>query len=388
MTLVTIAIAWAVGIWVVRGAWEVGLFGCNTPSLPAAASLLAVPLAGLLLGRRKPRLRLPATLLLFLLLGGLRYQLHPFDPCPAGGDLAFYNGTTEQPKWATVVGTVVRPPEARDTAQRVRLRVESVTVEEGEAPRPARGDALFTVDRTLGLRYGDRLVVQGRLEAPAIFNDFDYKAYLARQGVHTLIQRPEVTLLARGQGSPIWTALYRLSERGQQAIAQQLPEPESALLTGILLGVETGIDRDLYDQFNQTGTSHIIVISGFNIAIVAGVMTATFGRLVGKRRAFYPVVAGIILYTLLVGADASVMRAAIMGLLVALANYLNRRSLAIISLFAAGLLMTALNPLTLWDVGFQLSFLATLSLVLFATPMTERFERLMTGCCPPARPSR
>ncbi len=97
-------------------------------------------------------------------------------------------------------------------------------------------------------------------------------------------------------------------------------------------------------------------------------MTASFGRLVGKRRAFYPVVAGIILYTLLVGADASVMRAAIMGLLVALANYLNRRSLAIVSLFAAGLVMTALNPLTLWDVGFQLSFLATLSLILFATP--------------------
>ena len=111
-------------------------------------------------------------------------------------------------------------------------------------------------------------------------------------------------------------------------------------------------------------------------------MTASFGRLVGKRRAFYPVVAGIILYTLLVGADASVMRAAIMGLLVALANYLNRRSLAIVSLFAAGLVMTALNPLTLWDVGFQLSFLATLSLVLFATPMTERFERLMDRLLP------
>jgi predicted membrane metal-binding protein len=99
--------------------------------------------------------------------------------------------------------------------------------------------------------------------------------------------------------------------------------------------------------------------------------------MVGKRRAFYPVVAGIILYTLLVGADASVTRAAIMGLLVALANRLNRRSLALVSLFAAGLVMTALNPLTLWDVGFQLSFLATLSLVLFATSMTERFERLM-----------
>ncbi|MFN2169257.1 MAG: ComEC/Rec2 family competence protein, partial [Anaerolineae bacterium] len=125
------------------------------------------------------------------------------------------------------------------------------------------------------------------------------------------------------------------------------------------------------------------MISGFNITIVAGLLTATLGRLVGKKRAFYPVVAGIVVYTLLVGADAAVTRAALMGILYAWAVYLGRRSTAIVSLFAAGLLMTLLNPLSLWDVGFQLSFMATLSLILFTPAMTERFERLAARLLPP-----
>jgi predicted membrane metal-binding protein len=89
-------------------------------------------------------------------------------------------------------------------------------------------------------------------------------------------------------------------------------------------------------------------------------MTALFGRLFGKRRAFFVVVAGILIYTLLVGADGSVTRAAIMGILAegpwAAYAYLGRQNTAVVSLFAAGLIITLINPLTLWDVGFQLSF--------------------------------
>jgi competence protein ComEC len=129
------------------------------------------------------------------------------------------------------------------------------------------------------------------------------------------------------------------------------------------------------------------VIFGFNITVIAGMMTAIFARILGPRRAFWPVVAGIVLYVLLVGADAVVVRAGVMGILVVWAAYLGRQSTAIVSLFAAGLVMTLANPLTLWDVGFQLSFVATFSLILFATPMSRRFEaavrhRLPAGIAP------
>lgn len=382
MTLVYLAGAWALGIWLARVAWSAGWMTCNTPGPLAWASLLLLPLIGLLLGRGNPRVRWPASLVLFLLLGGLRYQWQPFQPCLTADDLAFYNGTAEQPVWATVTGTVVRPPEERDTRMRIRLQAETVTLLHEEQPQAVDGAALFTVKRFPSLHYGDRVAVYGRLEAPPVFEGFNYKEYLARQGVHTLIQQPKVTLLAHGYGNWFWQRLYKLRERGRGIIARLLPEPEAALLTGILLGVESGIDRDLYDQFNKTGVSHIIVISGFNITIIAGLLTATLGRLVGRRRAFYPVIVGIILYTLLVGADAAVTRAAIMGGLVAWAAYLGRRSTAIVSLFLAGLVMTLLNPLALWDVGFQLSFMATLSLVLFTPPLTRHFEHLVGRLLP------
>ena len=111
------------------------------------------------------------------------------------------------------------------------------------------------------------------------------------------------------------------------------------------------------------------MLYGSNISLIAGVLTALFGRIFGtrvpragrtdvKRRAFFVVVAGILLYALLVGADGSVTRAAIMGILAEgpWATYLGRQSIAVVSLFAAAWLMTLINPLTLWDVGFQVSF--------------------------------
>ncbi len=374
MTLVWLIIAWATGIWLARWAWSLGAVSCDSPGPFIWAGLLALPAVVLVVSRNRPSWRLPAAAILFLLLGALRFQLSPFLPCFSPADLAFHNGSLDNPAWATVTGVVVKPPEARDTRVRIRLRAESLTLANQGDPLPVDGDALLTVDRALGLRYGDRIAVRGRLEEAPVFEDFDYREYLARQGVHTLVQQPQVTVLGHGYGHRFWEALYRFRDRAQAVIARLLPEPESGLLTGILLGVETGIDPALYDMFNRTGVSHIIVISGFNITIVAGLLTAIFARLIGGKRAFWPVIGGIILYTLLVGADAAVVRAAIMGVLVALAVYLNRRSTAAVSLFVAGFLMTLLNPLTLWDVGFELSFIATLSLVLFATPMTQWFE--------------
>ncbi|MCB0231735.1 MAG: ComEC/Rec2 family competence protein, partial [Anaerolineae bacterium] len=382
MTLVWLIIAWATGIWLARWAWSMGVVSCDAPGPLVWAGLLALPALALILSRNRRAWRLPAAAILLLLLGALRFQLSPFLPCFSPTDLAFHNGSLDNPTWTTVTGVVVKPPEARDTRVRIRLRAESLTLANQGDPLPVDGDALLTVDRALGLRYGDRIAVHGRLEDAPVFEDFDYREYLARQGVHTLVQQPQVTVLGHGYGHRFWEALYRFRDHAQAVIARLLPEPESGLLTGILLGVETGIDPALYDMFNRTGVSHIIVISGFNITIVAGLLTAIFARLIGGKRAFWPVIGGIILYTLLVGADAAVVRAAIMGVLVALAVYLNRRSTAAVSLFVAGFLMTLLNPLTLWDVGFELSFIATLSLVMFATPMTQWFEARVNARLP------
>jgi competence protein ComEC len=88
--------------------------------------------------------------------------------------------------------------------------------------------------------------VTGELETPPIFEGFSYKDYLARQGVYSIIRRPGIELIEARQGSPFWAALYAFKARAQETIAQILPEPYAALLTGILLGVEAGIPRGWY----------------------------------------------------------------------------------------------------------------------------------------------
>jgi competence protein ComEC len=127
------------------------------------------------------------------------------------------------------------------------------------------------------------------------------------------------------------------------------------------------------DAFRDTGTTHIIAISGFNITIIAGLFMSVFSRSLGTRKGALVSGIGIAVYTLLVGADAAVVRAAIMGCLGLFARQVGRRQHALNSLaFTAGL-MALINPRVLWDVGFQLSFAATLGLVLYADPLSGFF---------------
>jgi ComEC/Rec2-related protein len=116
------------------------------------------------------------------------------------------------------------------------------------------------------------------------------------------------------------------------------------------------------------------LLNGFDLSIVARLFSGLSARLLGRRRAMPVAVAGIILYTILVGASAAVVRAAIMGSLYVIAIHYGRQSDALNSLMAAAILMTALNPFTLWDLGFQLSFAATLGLVLYTPVVQGWFE--------------
>ena len=153
-----------------------------------------------------------------------------------------------------------------------------------------------------------------------------------------------------------------------------MPVQESSLLSGILLGIDQEIPGYLESAYRTTGTVHIIAISGFNIALITGLVIRLF------RRIFKPVWAGILavsailFYTLLVGAEPSVVRAAIMGSLSIPAYYIGRRIIGINSLTVAAAIMLLLNPLLLWDLGFQLSYLATLGLMVLADPVLKSIQ--------------
>lgn len=315
-------------------------------------------------GRLSPFV-LGAVSLAALFLGAARYQ--GVQPDFGPGDLAWYNDSGEA---VEVIGVVALPPDGRDAHVLVTVDAETLTLEE-DARTAVAGRVLAYLPTGIEVHYGDRVRLWGQLQTPPEDEEFSYKDYLARQGVYSYLPYAAGEVLNTGDGNPLLRGLYAFKEKGLTLIYRYLPDPEASLLAGIVLGYESGIPDDVDQAFKDTGTTHIIAISGFNITIVAGMFAILFGRLLGERRGAVAALISISVYTVLVGADAAVVRAAIMGGFSLFARQVGRRQHGLNSLAITGGLMAVFNPLVLWDVGFQLSFAATLGLILYAGPWEE-----------------
>jgi competence protein ComEC len=284
-------------------------------------------------------------------------------------DLAWYNDQGR----VSVVGVVAQDPDVRDSYVQVRVQVEQLSAEVGGQPMAVEGLLLAYLPKG-DWGYGDRLYISGELLTPPSAEDFSYRDYLARWGIYSYMPFAFADRLETGQGSHLKTWVYTFKQTALEKVYRYFPDPEASLVAGILLGVESGISEEVERAFQDTGTTHIIAISGFNITIIAGLFGVLFGRLLGPRRGAFVAVLGIAVYTFLVGGDAPVVRAAIMGGFSLFARQVGRRQHGINSLSFTAALMLAFNPLLLWDAGFQLSFAATFGLILYAEPWTTALE--------------
>jgi competence protein ComEC len=303
-------------------------------------------------------------LLIAVVFGAARYQsaIPKFDAF----HIAFYNDRDYD---LLITGTLIEPPDYRDSYTNLRVNVQKVDT--GDSELPVHGLILVRVTNNQTFHYGDVLRFRGKLKTPPTNEDFSYQDYLAAQNIYSYVTNAEVTVLPDKGGNPIVAALYTFKDKSLENIYRMFPDPESSLLAGILLGVDSGLTNELQQAFKNTGTAHIIAISGFNISIIAGIFFMLFSRLFGDRRGAVFAILGIVLYTFIVGASAAVVRAAIMGILALLAKQVGRRQVALNTLLVVAALMCMWNPLYVWDVGFQLSFFATLGLILYATPFSE-----------------
>lgn len=240
-------------------------------------------------------------------------------------------------------------------------------------------------------RYGDELEISGRLERPENFSpDFDYIRYLAKDDIFYTMAFPEVEIMGRERGNPVYQFLFRLKAAFAEKLERSLPEPHAAFASGLILGERKSLPQYLTEQLQTTGTSHIVALSGYNITIVADALVKTLMFFfVPFSLAFWLAAAGIIGFTLLTGAAASVVRAAIMGLLVLIARREGRWYRMRNALTLAAAMMVFHNPRILrFDVAFQLSFLATLGL-LYGAPILERwYDSLKLKLIPPLRRAR
>ena len=247
MLIVYLSICWFIGIALASQlTWDAAFWG---------GLATAVFIIGLILRRWSQ-----VVWLLFglgvLCLGGARYTVAV--PIIDENHIAFYNDTG-----ATVglLGQVAKEPDVRDTYVNLTVAVERIAFHDGSS-QPVTGNVLILAPRFPVIPYGTNVAVNGRLATPPEDQDFSYKDYLARKDVHSMMVRAQVDVLATGQGSPIYHAIYAVKQRAQDSINQLIPNPESALLSGILLGDDNGIAPDLAEDFRVTGMTHIIAISG------------------------------------------------------------------------------------------------------------------------------
>ncbi|MEM2976323.1 MAG: ComEC/Rec2 family competence protein, partial [Thermoplasmata archaeon] len=376
MTLAYLVLAWLLGLLLADATW--GRFlACGQPPLTVWAAGAALFMAVSIALRLAKRQALVPLCLLFLLLGGWRYALSPIAPCFDEDDLSFYNGSDLAPRWLTLRGVIDDRPDVRDRLQLIRVRTQAIVLEKGTIP--VKGILLVQTARYPTYRIGDVVELRGPLITPPQWEGFSYRDYLAQRGIFSLMRYPRLDVLAQGQG-PLWRrVLMGLKAHGEQALNRLLPEPYAALANGMLLGIESGISPSVENAFRDTGTIHLIVISGSQVTLVTSALYFLAQRTVGARRAFLPATLGIAAYTLLVGADPPVVRAAFMGFLFVLARHVGRPSSSVASLAFAILVMTALNPLTLWDVSTQLSFAAVAGLMFIGAPLQSRLAHWVMG---------
>ncbi len=361
--LVLVVIAWVIGLLAAH-AW---LVPYGTPA-GVVALLCLLPLGALLLWRRDSTLRLSTMCAIAMLLGAVRYQ----RSLPSLSDPAVVAHFNDR-GWVIAEGIVTGYPDRRDTLTLLRVDV-SALASEGQR-HAVHGTILVRTPRFPEYQYGDHLRLSGLLETPPELDGFSYRQYLAQRGIYSVLESAKIELLASGQGSRLLAMLYSAKDRFRLTIARLLRAPESSLLQGILLGIRSEIPDTLYDEFNTTSTSHVLVISGANVVIVTALLGRTLGRLFGRGRGYWLTMTGLAGYVLLVGADMPVFRAGVMGGLYLTGRYLGRGTTAYVSLCAAALVLTAINPSALWDASFQLSFVATAGLILLAGPLESLMER-------------
>lgn len=275
-------------------------------------------------------------------------------------------------------GVVVHEPDVRE--QNTMLTVKVDTVEEQLIEST---NVLLVTRRYPEFSYGDRISVEGTLQVPNDFETdagrvFRYRRWLAKDDIFYQIFFPEVAFVSSGQGNVVREKLFALKQAFLANIERVVPSPEAALAGGLIVGSKQSLGSELQDAFRVTGVIHIVVLSGYNVTIIAEAIRWAFRAL--------PLVANvsvssllIILFAILTGGSATIVRATIMGLLVMLARATGRTYAITRALFIAGFIMVLHNPkILVSDPSFQLSFLATLGLIHIAPKVETQLRFIPT----------
>jgi competence protein ComEC len=350
-------------------AFAVGIAAASWLPLPSPA-LLATGAALLLVALaagRSPRLTLALILAGTAALGALRAASPPLPD----------DHVAQRGLEGTVVleGRLAQEP-VRWPPDRARLLLDVEATHLGPERLPARGLVQLTIygEPTTPLGEGQRVLVDARVHRPIGYRNpggFDYPAHLRREGILLVGHARADRLTALTPDEPSWRVTVK--RWAVDVIATRLPDTSAALLAGLLLGERSALPPASDEAFRRAGVYHILAVSGFNVALLAGAVFAGLAICGVPRRAAAVVAAAVLTgFALVVGGQPSVLRATVMGLLLLAALLLDRQSQLPNALALATLALLLWRPGDLWEPGFQLSFAATAGIVYLTPWLTER----------------
>ncbi|TSC78059.1 MAG: hypothetical protein G01um101424_193 [Parcubacteria group bacterium Gr01-1014_24] len=264
----------------------------------------------------------------------------------------------------SMFGEIVDEPDIRENNQKLIIQTKETKI-------------LITTDAENNYRYGDEISFSGKLEKPKNFitdqgKEFDYVNYLRKDGVFYVMNYPSIEIVSRGNGNKIKSFLFSIKGKFLEKVNFAIRSPENLLMGGLILGEKAAFSEDLRKSFIDTGTIHIVALSGYNITIVAEWFMKLFAFL-PKNLGIGMGMFAIFLFIIMTGASSTALRAGIMATLVLVARATGRNYDVARALLLAGIVMILLNPFVLvYDVSFQLSFIATVAIIFFA-PKIEKY---------------
>ena len=367
MKLLAISIAFVCGTLFVSGA----SFGAPSVAL-ALFAVAAVVCALLLMSMRQSPWA--ALIALAFILGIMRVEMSAAAPLPS----------YSSPRLQQVKGVVMGDAEALGDFARFRLKLERIQSgggewmsAEGTLLVSARADSKIARQREAPyFRYGDRLLIEGIVSEPPQLEEFDYAAYLARQGIAEVLDARGVTLVGEGAGTAFYRSLYEFRRRLAASIALVVPEPQAALGQATLLGLRRGIPSELTEAFRRTGTAHLLAISGLHVGILLSISLAASATLLGRKHHLHLIAPLLViwLYGLLAGMSPSATRACIMGSVYLASQAFGRQRGALAPIGCAAGIMVALSPSVLHSISFQLSFAAIAGIAAFSDMFRDAFR--------------
>lgn len=275
-----------------------------------------------------------------------------------------------------ISGEISAEPDLRST--NIKYVLKDVVVKDGDSEYFLNGKLLMNGPIYPEYHYGERLIFYSKIEKPFSNFEFNYENYLYRYGIYWLSKNPlNIKVIEESSGfSRIISNLFLFKNLLINRLTSIYGEPYSSFMSGILLGLRKGFSSDLTESFKNSGLTHIVAVSGYNITILIAFVYGFFSFLGQKPRIFLALFF-IISFVFMSGMSASAIRAGIMGAVSLFAILFGRTYQVKIALFFSAFLMILIEPKILFfDIGFQLSFLATIGLV-YLSPLIEGYFNFM-----------